>query len=749
MTEAPPRRPSRRATAFITVDGMTCPSCAEVVARCVARHPGVHSSDINFALGKARIDYDPTLTDTGEIAHLIERAGYRARVVGGSARPKEERAEERTLIQLLVALAFGMQVDMFYLAQLYGLYAAGLAGTPQARNIGLFMWAAATPVLFYGGQSFLLGAWNGLRSRSVNMDTLVSLGTLSAYCYSVFAVLTGRPAYFDSVTMITVFIMIGRYIETVGGARARKDVRALLELQPERAWLLTGGSPAEIQAAELKPGDSIVVKQGERVPADSVVSDGVGAANEALLTGESALAPKRVGDRLWAGTVLAEGPVTATVDRPLEGSRLAAIRALVERTLSQQAPVQRLADIASVYLTFGVLAIAVVTFVGWTLAGTAPASALIAAVAVLVVACPCALGLATPLAISVSLGRATRTGILVRVPAALETAATITEVAFDKTGTLTLGALAVTAFETIDGEDADEILRLASGVEQYSEHPLGRAIASACATPTTVSGARSVSGRGVEGSTLDGHVVRVGSDAFMPASLPPQLAPSAERSAADAQSVVWVAVDDRVVAFVALRDDTLPGAVEAVAELKRLGRTTLLLSGDSESTTAAVAGKLGVSHHRSRLSPEDKAAVIAERQAAGARVAMVGDGVNDAPALAQADLGITVWGGSDVAGETSDVVLSRADLDLVPGFLALSAATRRITRQNLGWAFTYNVIAVPLAAFGVISPGVAAATMAGSSLLVVGNSLRLGRAGAQHLRDQKLPDVAVAPSLPL
>jgi len=231
--------------------------------------------------------------------------------------------------------------------------------------------------------------------------------------------------------------------------------------------------------------------------------------------------------------------------------------------------------------------------------------------------------------------------------------------------------------------------------------------------------------------------------------LPPQLAPSAERSAADAQSVVWVAVDDRVVAFVALRDDTLPGAVEAVAELKRLGRTTLLLSGDSESTTAAVAGKLGVSHHRSRLSPEDKAAVIAERQAAGARVAMVGDGVNDAPALAQADLGITVWGGSDVAGETSDVVLSRADLDLVPGFLALSAATRRITRQNLGWAFTYNVIAVPLAAFGVISPGVAAATMAGSSLLVVGNSLRLGRAGTRHPRDQKLPDVAVAPSLPL
>ena len=724
---APEARTSRRATVFLTVDGLTCPSCAEVVSRTVAQHKGVRASDINFALGKARIDYDPTLTGTDVLVRLIERAGYRARVVGAGAHVAEDRAEEGTLIQLLVALAFGMQVDMFYLAQLYGLYAAGQAGSQQARTIGLFMWAAATPVLFYGGQSFLRGAWSGLMSRTANMDTLVSLGTLSAYAYSVFAVLTGRPAYFDSVTMITVFIMFGHYIETVGGARARKDVRALLELQPERAWRLEDGGPLEVEAADLRTGDLVVVKQGERVPADATVREGFGAANEALLTGESALAPKRAGDQLWAGTVLSEGPVTAVVDRPVGTSRLAAIRTLVERTLSQQAPVQRLADTASGYLTFGVIAVAVATLVGWTLAGHTLAFALIAAVAVLVVACPCALGLATPLAISVSLGRATRAGVLVRVPAALETAAMVTEVAFDKTGTLTAGALAVTAVETVDGEDPETISRLAAGVEQFSEHPLGRAIARACAEPAAITGMRSVRGSGVEGTTADGQRIRVGSDAFMPSALPDELAASAGSHAAAAESLVWVALGGRVVAFIALKDEALPGAVEAVDGLRRFGLRTLPLSGDSEATTAAVAGLLGVSEYRSRLSPEDKAKVISERQAAGALVAMVGDGVNDAPALAQADLGVTVWGGSDVAGETSDVVFARADLDLVPRFLGLSAATRRVTRQNLGWAFTYNLLAVPLAAFGIISPAVAAAAMAGSSLLVVGNSLRLRR----------------------
>ena len=717
------------ATVFLTIDGLTCPSCAEIVARTVARHKGVRSSDINFTMGKGRVEFDAALTDADEIVHLIERAGYRARVVGREGGGSDDRTEEKTLIQLLVALAFGMQVDVFYLSQLYGLYSTGQAGSTQARTIGLFMWAAATPVLFYGGQSFLRMAWQGVRAHTANMDTLVALGTLSAYFYSVFAVLTGRPAYFDSVTMITVFIMIGRYIETMGGAQARKDVRALLELQPDRAWRLgDDGVLREVRAVELAAGDNIVVKLGERVPADSVVTAGTGAADEALLTGESAAAPKRAGDTLWAGTVLREGPLTATVERPVHSSRLASIRALVEKTLAGQVPVQRLADTASAYLTFGVLAVAILTFLGWwLLAGVAPATALIAAVAVLVVACPCALGLATPLAISVSLGRATRAGVLVRVPAALETAALVREVALDKTGTLTAGNLQVTGTGAVEGWDAGALLCLAAGVEQYSEHPLGRAIASSCATPAAMLGVKTRRGQGVEGTTGDGRVVCVGSEAFMPGPVTGGLASEATAHAEAAESIVWVAVDGQVSGFIALRDDELPGASKAVDELRSMGRAILLLSGDSEATTTAVAGKLGISEHRSRLSPEAKAEVIAERRATGVNIAMVGDGVNDAPALAEADLSVTVWGGSDVAGETSDVVLARPDLDLLPWFLRLSAATRRITRQNLGWAFGYNAIAIPLAAFGVISPAVAAATMAGSSVLVVGNSLRLRR----------------------
>ena len=721
--------PGGRAVAFLTVDGLTCPSCAEVVSRTVAQHKGVRFSDINFAMGKARVEYDPALTDTDEVVRLIERAGYRARVVGIEGGGSEDKGEERTLIQLLVALAFGFQVDMFYMSQLYGLYASGLAGSSQARTIGLFMWAAATPVLFYGGQSFLVGAWAGLRARTANMDTLVALGTLSAYFYSIYAVLTGRPAYFDSVSMITMFIMAGRYLEVVGGAQARKDVRALLELQPDRAWRIgPDGALAEVRAIELAAGDTIIVKFGERVPADATVTDGTGAADEAMLTGESAAAPKRPGDTLYAGTVLREGPLTARVERPVESSRLASIRALVEKTLAGQAPVQRLADVASGYLTFGVLGVAVLTFLGWWLvAGASPATALIACVAVLVVACPCALGLATPLAISVSLGRATRAGVLVRVPAALETAALVSEVAIDKTGTLTAGRLQVTGSGAVAGIDTTDLRCAAASVEQYSEHPLGRAIASSCPEAPAASGVRSLRGQGVEGTLADGRAVRVGSEAFMPAEAPTELLADAVAHSDAAESIVWVALDGSVAGFIALRDEELPGAAKAVSDLRAMGRTILLLSGDSEATTAAVAGKLGITDHRSRLTPEGKAAAIAERRATGAHVAMVGDGVNDAPALAAADLSVTVWGGSDVAGETSDVVLARPDLDLVPWFLRMSAATRRVTRQNLAWAFAYNAITIPLAAFGVISPAVAAATMAGSSVLVVGNSLRLRR----------------------
>jgi heavy metal translocating P-type ATPase len=716
-----------RETAFFAVSGMWCPMCAEATRRVLAHTAGVRSVEVSFALGKGRIEYDPSVVTPDELIHRVERLGYHAALAGEGRSTDDDRFEESLLIQLLVALAFGMQVMVLYLVRLYGLYGTDQAASADARTLGLLMWALATPVLLYGGQTFLRGAFNEIVARRPGMDTLVALGTVSAYSYSVFAVLTGRPTYFDSVTMIIQFVMVGRYLEAIGGGRARKGVRALLELQPRRAWsLLDDGSPLEVRAADLVAGDRIAIKTGERVPTDATVLTGRGAADESLLSGESSVAPKREGDTLWAGTMLAEGPVTATVLRSIGETRLASIRELVEATLVQKPPVQRLADTASAWLTFAILATAVVTFTLWTLSGAGTARALLAAVAVLVVACPCALGLATPLAISVAIGRATRGGVLVRVPAALETAATVTRIAFDKTGTLTEGHLELRGIRVVATADADEVAGLVAGVEALSEHPLGRALAGACATPALVRDIRAIHGQGVIGIAPDDREVRVGAERLMPGPIPPEFAETASSTDGTAESVVWIAIGGEVVGAASLRDTVVAGAVEALAGLRGGGHTTVLLSGDSESTTAAVARALGFTEHRSRLTPEEKAAAIADWQLRGERVAMVGDGVNDAPGLARANIAVTVAGGTDVAGQTSDIVLARRDLALLPWFLCLSAATRRITRENLGWALLYNGFAVPLAATGLISPAIAAAAMAASSLLVVGNSLRLG-----------------------
>lgn len=738
LSDAPPTQRGAggpRETAYFTVDGMWCPMCASATERALQHAAGVRGADVTFALGRGRVEFDPTRVSPDELLHRVQRLGYRATLSSDGRSRAEDRHEEGLLIQVLVALAFGMQVMVLYLVRLYGLYETGQAAAPDARTLGLLVWALSTPVLLYSGQTFLRGAWNGILARTANMDTLVALGTLSAYAYSAFAVLTSRPTYFDSVTMIIQFVMIGRYLEAIGGARARKDVRALLELQPERAWRLdAAGAPAEVRSAELARGDRIVVRTGERVPADAEVLDGGGAADESMLTGESTLATKRTGDTLWAGTLLAEGPVTARVERAVDETRLASIRSLVVRTLSQKAPVERLADTASAWLTLAILAAAVATFAGWMLLGAGAPRSLLAAVAVLVVACPCALGLATPLAISVALGRATRAGVLVRVPAALETATTVGRVAFDKTGTLTAGRLELVDIRSLpdSGVTDEEIACLVAGAERYSEHPLGRTLATACASPDAVTGVRTVRGMGVQGTTPDGREVRVGAERFMPGPVPADMAgtggsPAMDGSgAAVAETRVWVSLAGRVAGVAVLRDTVAEGATSALAELRVQGRTTVLLSGDSAGTTATVARALGLTEHRGRLTPEEKAEAIASWQAAGERVAMVGDGINDAPALAQADIAMTVAGGTDVAGETSDVVLARRDLRLVPYFLRLSHATRRITRENLAWALAYNAVAVPLAATGRISPAIAAAAMAVSSLIVVGNSLRLG-----------------------
>jgi heavy metal translocating P-type ATPase len=720
-------------TAYFTLDGMWCAGCAVAAEQVLRGQPGVKSVDVSFAAERGRLHYDPDQVEPTAVLRGLDALGYRARLLTDVDEERGERQQERTLLQLIVALAFGMQVMFLYIELLYPRYAAGQFTSPETRRIQYLAWLLATPVLVSGGSSFLRGAWRALRARTATMDTLVALGTLSAYSYSAYVALTGSgEAYFDSVAMITTFVMIGRFLEVLGGARARKDVRRLLSLQPDKAWRRQGESWEQVQASALVPGDTILVKPGERVPADAEVVEGAAALDESLLTGESVPVDREAGDEVFAGTVVADDTLICRVTRAVRATRLAQITQLVEQTLSAKPPVQRLADKASAYFAFGIVGVAVLTFLGWWLAGAAPVEALLRAIAVLVVACPCALGLATPLALAVTLGRATRQGILIRNLAALETVTHVQRIVFDKTGTLTRGRLAVveTRVDSALGMDSQEVLCLAAAVEQYSEHPIAKTITAACgAMPPPSGDFRVLRGVGVSARVggNGGRRILVGSSRLLAVGPDSQLVAKAQERSGRGETVVWIGWDDVVAGFVALRDEPAPTASEALSQLKREGILPVMLSGDNPQTTSAVAQELGLTEFEGDCPPADKAARIRQWQAAGEQVVMVGDGVNDAPALAQADLSITVAGGADVAGETSDVVLTHSDLTAIPWFIQAARRTRRIIRQNLAWAFAYNLVAVPLAAFGIISPVIAAVSMAASSLLVVGNSLRLSR----------------------
>ncbi len=724
-------RPHDHQNAYFSIDGMWCAGCAVAAEKLLRNQPGVQSVDVSFAAERGRIQYDPKQVDLTEVLQRLDGLGYHARSLTDFDEQRAERHQERTLLRLLVAAAFGMQIMLLYLEWLYPLYAQGQFNAGETRSLQYVVWALATPVLFIGGSSILRGAWRSLRARTATMDTLVALGTLSAYTYSAYIALTGSgEAYFNSVAMITMFIMLGRYLETVGGTRARKDIRHLLSLQPQTAHLQHDGGWQDVQAHKLVAGDTILVKPGERVPADAEVVEGYAAVDQALLTGESLPVEQGPGDLIFAGTIVTDNALTARVKRPVEQTRLSQITHLVEQTLATKPPVQRLADKASAYFAFGILAAAMLTIIAWLLIGHTVSTAILAGVAVLVVACPCALGLATPLALTVTLGHTTRKGILVRNAVALETAAQVQRIVFDKTGTLTCGQMTVVKVATAPDAKLSEgdLLGRAAAVEQFSEHPIAHAITAANAEPLPKSADFKVErGRGVS-AQIDDTTFRIGSLQFVGGEAIPEWAQSdVDARTARSETVVWVGWAETIAGYIVLRDEPNPSAHEALAQLRAADIIPVLLSGDDPRTTQAIAQELEIPEFEGSCDPAGKGQQIRQWQHQGERVAMVGDGVNDAPALAQADLSITVMSGTDVAAETSDIVLMQSDLTLIPWFIRHSRRTRKIIYENLGWAFAYNLIAVPLAAFGVISPIIAAATMATSSLLVVGNSLRLRR----------------------
>jgi len=724
----------------LAVEGMHCASCVTTIEKALAAVPGVSQASVN--LGTARAEVRGAGLDPERLAAAVRSSGYDARLApdtaGGDA---ERRATEQTralLSRTIVAAVLTAPVAILSMADVMF----------PGRNFVLL--ALTLPVYLWAGAPFLSGAVRTLRHRTANMDTLIAVGTTAALGLSAavtvfpakFAAASSGPmgpVYYEAVGVILTLVLLGRYFETRARGRTSAAVRQLLDLAPKRARRVEGGQEREVPVAEVRVGDRLRVKPGDAVPVDAVVRSGRSGVDESMVTGESLPVEKGPGDRVLGGTLNGDGALEVEATAVGAATALSQIARLVQQAQASKPPIQRLADRISGVFVPVVLVVAVVTWVAWYVLGPEPRAlgATVAFASVLIIACPCALGLATPTAILVGTGRGAKAGILFRNADALETARRVTRVVLDKTGTITEGKPRLTDRVHIAGVPDEELLGLAASLEQASAHPLARAVVAAASEKgiaiPPASAFVSRTGLGVTGA-VGGRRVAVGSAALLAAE-GVETAPVAEevaRFAAEGKTPLLVAAGGRLLGLLAVADPEKPTSRHAIARLKTMGLSVAMLTGDREDTARAVAGRVGVADVYAGVLAPDKAARVAALQADGAVVAMVGDGVNDAPALAQADLGIAIGAGADVAIEASDVTLVGGRLDAVADAIALSRATLTTIRQNLVFAFLYNALGIPLAA-GVfypatgwmLSPMIASAAMAASSLSVVGNSLRL------------------------
>ena len=714
-------RPEERHHVDLAISGMTCASCAARIEKRLNKLEGVAAS-VNFASEQAAVTFDPGQVGVEELIGAVEAAGY------GAALPQDSEASDAAgqyRRRLLLAAVLTVPLLIFAWA------AAARPPVWEWLSLGL-----ATPVVFYAGWPFHKAALANARHGAATMDTLVSLGTLAAWTWStvVLAAAISSAVYFDTAGAITTLILLGRYLEARAKSRSGEAIRALLELGAKEARLLRDGVELLVPVDQLAVGDRFVVRPGEKVATDGVVVAGSSAVDQSMLTGESLPAEVGPGDSVAGATVNTYGRLVVEARKVGAATALAQIARLVAEAQAGKAPVQRLADRISAIFVPVVIAIAALTLGGWLLLGGAGvAGAFTTAVAVVVIACPCALGLATPTALMVGTGRGAQLGIVIKGPEVLEQTRQVTTVVLDKTGTLTEGKMSVSALVPADGVEEAHLLRLAAGAEEASEHPVARAIASLArerlgALPEAGS-FTARAGLGVE-AVVEGHGVVVGRPRLLgewSLRLTPRLEEEAARLEQTGSTVVAVAADGALLGLVAVADRLKGSSRQAVAELRRLGLRPVLMTGDNEATAAAVASAVGIDSVLAGVMPEGKADEVARLQAAGEVVAMVGDGVNDAPALARADLGVAMGSGTDVAIEASDITLVNGDLRSVADAIRLSRRTLATIKGNLFWAFGYNVAAIPLAIAGVINPIVAAAAMAFSSVFVVTNSLRLRR----------------------
>jgi len=705
------------------VEGMTCASCALRIERVLGKQEGVSTAVVSLAGKEARVKGSPGI-DLTMLTDAVAKIGYTITpVVAGEERVSlAERYDEETRYQARMALGAAMLTLPAVLLAMFG---------PDARWAMAVVWALTTPVEFVFGWQFHRNAAVRLRVRSANMDTLVSMGTLAAYGWSVYAFFADEHVFFETAAVIVTFLLLGRFFEARSKGRASSAITRLLELGAREARVLRDGVEMMVPADQILPGDRMVIRPGEKVPTDGRIVEGASSFDESMLTGESAPVGKKVGDEVFGATINQFGMVVVEATKVGRETALAQIVRLVEDAQATKAPIQHLADrVAGVFVPV-VLVIAAITLTGWLLVSTPLPEAVRAAVAVLIIACPCALGLATPTAIMVGSGRGAQLGVLFRNAEVFERTRTIDTVVFDKTGTLTRGAMTL-ADLVAEGDEAT-VLRLVGSVESASEHPVARAVALGAEERDVVlirpERFEALPGLGVRG-TVDGVEVVVGRPKLMaevglvvPARFEEALA-GIESSGHTGFLAGW---DGEVRAALGVADTLRESSAAVVSRLRRRGIEVAMITGDNRRTAEAIAAVVGIDRVIAEVLPGEKAAEVERLRAAGHRVAFVGDGVNDAPALTAADLGMAIGTGSDVAVEAGQVVLMSGNPELAEVALGLATATFRVIRENLFWAFAYNTAAIPLAALGFLDPMIAAAAMALSSVSVVGNSLRLRR----------------------